>query len=155
MILNCKTEVDCKYYKRLIDSGDKKLRVAEQDQRSIGLPFRVTDMHFAHCLKKGEDKICGHLKLQRLKEEQPDSIRLGGPHLQALWEDYRRNGPDSGLQWLWLERRIGYIDFPGLVLQIDQQEVWPCLFRDKDQFSVTWMPLTGGFSRQSPAALLH
>jgi len=87
--------------------------IVEQDERSLALTqIELGKIDFDHMLKKGETRINGEDKLNRLKKD--DRIRLDAKVFQTLWEN------QSLIPASWKEKTNGnttYIFFDGTVLQ--------------------------------------
>lgn len=114
--------------------GDGLSGEEDKDERSLKISrLEATKIVFNNCLKEGETSVKGEEKIRRLKNEKPELIRLGGNAFLGLWEDYKANGANSILEWLYKSKGIRFIDFPGLVLRgPDGFRCILCLCRDDD-----------------------
>jgi hypothetical protein len=98
-------------------NGDGLSGEEDIDSRSLALSqIEIDKFLFEACLLEGESHITGEEKLRRLKAK-PNFIRFGGNVFLGLWEDYQANKENSVLEWLYKNRGIKYLDFPGLILR--------------------------------------
>ncbi|KKP67182.1 MAG: hypothetical protein UR66_C0021G0003 [Candidatus Moranbacteria bacterium GW2011_GWE1_35_17] len=100
--------------------GDGLLGEEYVDCRSFELTeIKVSSLIFETCLD-GEKQIYGQIfgydKFGELRKKQ-DTILLGGNVFLGLWRDYQINKKNSILELLWHAKKIGYLDFFGLVLR--------------------------------------
>jgi len=97
--------------------GDGLSGEEDIDFRSLAVTqIEINKFLFETCLRDDERSITGEEKLRRLKEN-PNFIRFGGNVFLGLWGDYQANKENSALEWFYRERKITYLDFPGLVLR--------------------------------------
>ncbi len=95
----------------------KGWEIIEEDPRSLALKeIEVDKFIFETCLREGEIRITGEEKLFRLKEKS-DFIPLGSNAFIGLWENYKANKEKSILEWLFLNKGIKFMDFPGTILR--------------------------------------
>lgn len=91
-----------------------------EEQNELALTLTRVDFaqaRFETCLREGEDSIKGEEKRRRLKERQAEFIPHGGNQFWALWQDCKKNGENSVLEWLRKVKGITYLDFFGLILR--------------------------------------
>ncbi len=121
--------------------GDGLTGEIEQDERSLTLEeIDWTKVTFTHCLEGDEKAISGKEKLRRLK--QTGRIRFGGNVLLSLWTDYRTNGGNSILEWLYRTKKIIFMDFYGSVLRNPAKTAEPCvLYLHRDDGEWKWSHL--------------
>jgi hypothetical protein len=97
--------------------GDGLSGEEDVDERSLALSqIEIDKFLFEACLQGDENSITGEEKLRRLKVK-PDFVRFGANVFLGLWLDYQANKENSVLEKLYREKKITYLDFPGLVLR--------------------------------------
>jgi len=136
--------------------GDGLSGKEDIDERSSALSeIDPTQILFEICLKRGENLVLGEEKLRRLKK-MPERIRLGGSDFLGLWENYQADKENSGLEWLYQNQGITYLDFFGTILRAPfGSRCILCLYRDDGggwRWSYDW--LDDDWNTDGPSAVL-
>ena len=96
------------------------------DEDRDGRNFMIESIAFAHvkfetCLESGRSGIFGEEKLKRLKKRKV--LCLGGDVFISLWLNYETTRDKSVLEWLRINRNIVYMDFFGLILRKEHDDL--------------------------------